>query len=498
MNLADDLRWSARRYPEKSALIFGDQQVTYADLDRTADRVAAGLHKIGVRKGDRVASVIPNRPSFAVVYYGTLRAGAVAVPLHPRLRAADLRPPLVAVTPRAIIAGESVANEVMSAGPHSEPVFVIGKHPTARPFEDILPDAPPPTVEIGPRDLAVIAHTSGITGRPKPVKLTHANLAASLDQLSEVPGAKVEPNDVVLGALPLSNVYGLNVVLTLSMRYGATILLEEKFDAQGTLRSVATHRATVIVGTPPMFEAWLQLSNAGEFDLSSVRFAVSGGSGLRAEVIEKFRAKFGIEIWEGYGLTEAASAVTTTRMSEQRAGSIGKVLPGQELRLVDRTGEEVLLGDPGEIWIRGPNVFSGYWGDDDASAQAFSGDWFMTGDIAYRDEDDYLWLVDPENEVVEVSGFKVYPKEVENALREHPAVAGAAAVGVADPRQGQKVKAFVVLQDGKFASEQDLVVHCTKHLARFKVPAAIEFVDELPRLESGLVMKRLLRRTRGS
>jgi long-chain acyl-CoA synthetase len=241
----------------------------------------------------------------------------------------------------------------------------------------------------------------------------------------------------------------------------------------------------------------MELHDPTRFDLSTVRFAVSGGSGLEPSVIDRFRQRFGVEIWEGYGLTEASSAVSTTRVADQRPGSIGKVLPGQELRIVDDSGADVLRGDPGEIWLRGPGVFKSYWNDEAATSAAFSGDWFMTGDVAYQDEGGYLWLVDPESDVIEISGFKVYPKEVEEALVEHPAVVEAAAVGERDPKQGHRVKAFVVLEENALVSEGELIVHCTKRLARFKVPAEIQFTSELPRLESGVVVKRILRRRSG-
>lgn len=494
-NLAEDLSKTSSSNPDKIALLHEEGSLSYAELNRRASSIAAGLAKIGVRVGDRVAIAVPNDPWFVALYYGTLRAGAIAVPFDPRLKASELRRPLATVSSRAIIAGETVANEVMAAGPHSAPVFVIGKHPTARPFEELLVDAEAHhAVAAGSDDVALIAHTSGTTGRPKAVSLSHANLSASLDQLAEVPASRVEPADVVIGVLPLSHVYGLNVVLGLSIRQGATVLLEERFHPEKTLRSVMSNGVTVLPAVPPMFRAWLELTDPGRFDLSAVRFAVSGGSGLDPQVFDEFRRRFGVEIWEGYGLTEASSAVTTTRMAEQRPGSIGKLLPGQELRIVDESGADVLLGDPGEIWLSGPNLFKSYWNDEHATADSFSGKWFMTGDVAYKDEDGYLWLVDAESDVIHISGFKVYPKEVEEVLTEHPAVEEAAAVGEPDPKQGQRVKAFVVTKEGASVGEGDLIVHCTTLLARFKVPAGIEFVSELPKLESGLVVKRILRR----
>lgn len=491
LNLADDLRFSGLRHPDKAALIFERRLLDYGELDSLADRVALGLHRLGIIKGDRVAAAVGNHPEFAALYYGTLRAGAVSVPLRTSLRAADLRAALTATSPRAIVADEAVANEVMSAGPHAAPVFVIGEHPTARPFGEILVEGSPPDVETTAADLAVVAFTSGTGGSPKGAMLTHGNLAANLEQMMQLPQARTEPDDVVLGVLPLYHVYGLNVVLGLSVRQGATVALEERFDPAGTMESAAANGVTILVGTPHMYRAWLAMG-ARRHDLSKVRFAVSGASALPAQLIADFRGAFGVEIWEGYGLTEASPTVATTRMGEQRPGSIGKVLPGQEIRLVDPLGDEVALGDPGEIWLRGPNVFRAYWEEDEATRAAFAGEWFRTGDVAYRDEEGYLWFAGRTQEVITVSGFHVYPREVEEAIASHPAVAEVAVVGEVDPRQGQRVKAFVVLRAGRSAGEEDIVVHCARRLARFKVPAGVDFVKELPVSDSGRVLKRLL------
>lgn len=490
--LPEDLRESARVEPNKTALISGRDRVTYSELDQQADRVAAGFHRLGIRKGDRVAFVLGNRPSFVALHYGVMRAGAISVPLSVRLRASDIRPYLANVNPRAIVVDESVAGEVISAGPHAAPVFVIGKHPAARPLEDILLDTGPPDVHLMPDDIAVVAYTSGVSGEPKGAALSHRNISASLDQMMQVPGATMEPTDIVYGLLPLYNIYALNIVLGMAIRRGATVVLEDTFDPQASLQTIVDRRVTVIAAIPPIYSAWISVPSESSFDLSGVRLAVSGGSALPARVQKAFQNRFGVEIWEGYGLTETASVVTTTMMGGQKQGSVGLPLPGQDLRIVDDDGEEAVVGDPGEIWIRGPNVFRGYWGDEEATYAAFSEDWFRTGDIAYQDEEGYVWLVDRDEEVIVVSGFRVFPKEVERVLLMHEAVADAAVVGGPDPRQGEKVKAIVVLRPGASAGESDLVVHCTRHLARFKVPAVIEFAEKLPHYESGAVMRRAL------
>lgn len=498
LNLADDLRSVGSARPDRIALHHHGRGVTYGELDRLANRLAFGLHKIGIRKGDRLSIVLGNLPEFAGLFYGALRLGAVAAPLNPLVPAHDLRPYIVKVHPRAIVTQESVAGEVMSAGPHPSPVFVIGKHPTARPFSDILMDGTPPSIETAASDLAVVAFTAGTSGPPKAVMLTHGNLDASISQLMEVPGARLDDDDVVLGALPLFQVYALNVVLALSIRQGATIALANAMDPADVMKAIVEVGVTVLVGTPRLYDAIYK--SASRQDLSRIRLAVSGGTRLTEERITRFREKFGVEIWEGYGLTETSSVVATTRIEKQRSGSIGKVLPGQEIRVVDEKGDEALPGDPGEIWVRGPNVFTGYWEDAAATTNAFAGEWLRTGDVAYKDEDGYLWLVDREQDVIVVSGFPVYPKEIEAVLRSHAGVADAAVVGEPDPKMGHRVKAFVVSSGpapsepkAPAPSETELIVFCTKSLARFKVPSRIEFVDDLPRQPTGEVIRTFLR-----
>jgi long-chain acyl-CoA synthetase len=492
VNLAEHLRANAQHHPHKAALIYEGRPISYSELDRQTDRVATGLHKLGITKGDRVCFVVGNRPAFAWIHFGILRAGAVSVPLSTRLTAHEIRPYLARVNPRAIVMDEDAAPEVISAGPHRAPLFVNGKHPAARPLDDILGDNPPSSVDIGPDDFAVIAYTSGTSENAKAAGLSHGNIAASLDQMTKVPGANIEPNDSVYGVIPLYYLYALNVVLGMTIRRGATVVLDDHFDPMNSLRTIVDRDVTVIAAIPPMYEAWLAIGDSERFDLSKVRLAVSGGSALSPLTLEGFRTKFGVEIWEGYGLTETASVVTTTKMAKQRPGSVGMPLPGQKVRIVDESGADVILGDPGEVWVRGPNVFRGYWGDEAATVAAFSDDWFRTGDLAYQDEDGYLWLVDRSEEVIEISGFKVYPHEVERVLVTHDAVADAAVVAEPDPRQGRRVKGIVVLEPGQTAGEDELIVHCTRHLARFKVPSVIEFVEELPRLESGAVLRRAL------
>jgi long-chain acyl-CoA synthetase len=271
-------------------------------------------------------------------------------------------------------------------------------------------------------------------------------------------------------------------------------VLMERFDPVASLEAVERHGVTVLLGAPPMFAAWLEAAGSREFDLSSVRLAVSGAAPLRASVLEAFRDRLGITIWEGYGLTEAAPVVTTNAMGEAAKGdSIGRPIPGVEVRVVDEDGEDAADGDPGEILVRGPNVFAGYWNRDEETDEAFHEGWFRTGDVAYRDEDGYLFIVDRNKDLIIVSGFNVYPREVEEAVMAHPKVAECAVVGVPDGRTGEAIRALVVPKRGEEPTEEDILEHCRARLARFKLPRDVHLVHALPRHATGKVLRRELR-----
>ena len=325
--------------------------------------------------------------------------------------------------------------------------------------------------------------------------LTHGNLVANLDQLGAVPALAEAASDVILLALPLFHLYGLNAVLNFMLRVGATGVLVERFDPVETLELVERYRVTVLCGVPPMFRAWLEAAGSRNFDVSSVRLAVSGAAALPPDLLEAFRERFGLSIWEGYGLTETGPAVTTNALApEPRGGSIGLPLPGVEVRLVAENGQEPEEGDPGEIVVRGPNVFRGYWRRVGETESAFLEDgWFRTGDVAYADEDGFLHLVDRKKDLVIVSGFNVFPKEVEDVVASHPAVDECAVVGVPDERTGEAIRALVVLRRGAKATADQIVDHCRATLARFKCPREVVFVDRLPKHVTGKVMRRELR-----
>lgn len=506
MNVADLVRETAGRLGSKAAIIFHDEAISYSELDLQIDRAAAGFAALGIRPGDRVGVLVHNIPHFIYAYEGLARAGAVTIPMNTMYTADEVSFILSDADARAVVVSEPFVGTVdglRDTLAMLEHVVVAG---TAAPvgamtWEQMVgrESGGPPAVESSPGALAVLAYTSGTTGKPKGAMLTHANLLANLDQMSQAQLLAEAEGDVVLLALPMFHIYALNVILGLTMRAGATAVLMERFDAVGSLGSIERHGVTVLFGAPPMFIAWLNTPGVERYDLSKVRLAVSGAAPLPAAVLEDFRRKLGITIWEGYGLTETAPGVTSNAMGpEAKPGSIGKPLPGVEVRIVDASSDDVEDGDPGEIVVRGSNVFAGYWRQDEASAEVLQDGWFRTGDVGYADADGYIFLVDRKKDLIIVSGFNVYPREVEDAIFRHPKVADVAVVGIQHPYTGEAVKAFVVLKPGESATEEEILEFCRRSLARFKCPQVIEFVKELPHLPTGKVLRRLLREGGGS
>ncbi|MCA1719759.1 MAG: long-chain fatty acid--CoA ligase [Actinobacteria bacterium] len=496
-NLAELVRAAAESSPDKAAFLFRDRTLTWSEVDRTVDAVAAGLIRLGARTGDRVAVQLGNTPDFPLVYFGALRAGLVAVPVNTSYTRGELSHCLGDSGARVLVTSRSGADvglqlvgklgtleHVVVADVASAPQGATSLDELGRPGERV--DAVG-----GGEDLAVLIYTSGTSGRPKGAMLSHRALLANLEQCSHIDPPATSPDDVVLLVLPLFHIYGLNAALGAVAREGATGVLIERFDPVDTLEEVRRRHVTNLVGAPPMYVAWSMLPDIGDA-FSSVRLALSGAAPLPSAVLHRVLDVTGHHVFEGYGLTETAPVLTTTLMSEvAKPASIGRPVPGVELRLVDEQGQPVEEGDPGEIVVRGANVFSGYW-PDGAGGPDEDG-WFATGDIAVQDDDGDLFLVDRRKELILVSGFNVYPREVEDVLSAHPDIAEAAVLGVTHPYTGESVKALVVLEPEGRLSAEDVIAHCARSLARFKCPTAVEFVPELPHSATGKVSKGRLR-----
>jgi long-chain acyl-CoA synthetase len=483
------VRDAARRRPGAPAVVDGDQRLTWADLDAAVDRAAAGYAARGLVPGDRVAVQLPNGAPWLRAVLGALRAGLVVVPVNTAFTDPELEHVLTDSGAALLVAG---ADRAALAG-----VPVCDGPPDG--------DGEPPTVPADPDRLAFLAYTSGTTGRPRGAMLTARALRANQEQCLALDPPPVREDDRVLLVLPLFHVYGLNAGFGLVAATGACAVLQPAFDPRASLALMAEEGITAVPGAPPMYQAWLAAADAAGSDaelrraFAGVRLASSGAAPLPAETWTAMRRRADVTVWEGYGLTEAAPVVTSTlAVGRAKPECIGGPLPGVELELRDtadtleRPAREHLTEEgPGEIWIRGANLFDGYWPDGGGGPDRDG--WLGTGDLAYRDADGDLHLVDRRSDLVLVSGFNVYPAEVERVLDAHPAVAESAVIGVPDRRTGAAVRAVVVLRPGRTATAEELREHAARSLARYKVPTSVHFLPSLPHSLTGKVSRARLR-----
>lgn len=495
MNLAEIIG----SHPDEAvALRFRGEDVTYGDLRRRAGAVRAFLADSGIGEGERVALLFGPTPDFAVAYFGVLGGGAVAVPLNPNSPLPELVAELSAVR----------ASLVLVAPQGDRGAVPAAEELTAHGFATVTLDAaegggagPAPLVERSGEEPAVLLFTSGTAGPPKAAVLTHGSLLANIEQVELRVGLAATADDVGLLAVPPYHILGLNAVLGVQLYAGGRLVMLERVDPASLLAAVASERVTILVGVPQLFSALASYEEARGDELASVRLACSGAAPLPPETAEGFERRFGLPVWQGYGLTEASPTVTFPDLSGlSRPGSVGLPLPGVELRVVDADGEDVDAGDPGEILVRGPNVFAGYFEDPRATSQALDKrGWLHTGDVAVMSEEGVVTIVDRRKDLIIVSGFNVFPAEVEQVLEAHPKVVRAAVVGVPDERQGESVGAFVVPVEGAWESgtelpepglADELVSHCRRYLARYKCPATVSFVRELPSAIGGKVLRR--------
>jgi long-chain acyl-CoA synthetase len=503
-NVAELLSATARARPDATALVDTTASVTlsWADVDAAADAQALELSAAGLTAGDRVALCLPTSAAFAVALFGVLRAGGVAVPLSPQGPGSELRT-LLEHSGASLLIGPGTGTET-GALDVSDGVRVLAAAS--------VPDQRPEPVEpVGAgEDLAVLSYTSGTTGPPRGVMLSHRALLANVAQLEQLPVRVVEPGDRVLITIPIFHVYGLGPGLLAGTSAGATLVLAERFDVHQALADCAEYRVTSLLGVPTMYVelAALPAEELGA-GLATVRLLTSGAAPLHPRVLAAIRGATGLGVFEGYGLTETAPVVTTTMVTGYpKPGSVGRPLPGVEVRLVDSDGtagpvpldpadpDDVFTDDgqsmgTGLVSIRGENLFSGYWPGGEHGPDAEG--WFRTGDVGYVDIDGDLHLVDRANDLIIVNGFNVFPHEVESVIDALPGVAESAVVGVVDERSGEAVKAVIVPEPGAALSEQQVMDACTKQLAGYKVPRTVEFADSLPHSPTGKLRRMKLR-----
>jgi long-chain acyl-CoA synthetase len=520
-NLAALVTAAAHARPDAEALVDERRRVTWAQLERECAAVANGLADQGMVAGNRVALLLTNRIEFVTTYLGALRTGLVAVPLNPTSATGEIVRVLAdaqvrvvvcetatAAGTRAAVAGladalEGADEELRARAVVPQVVVVDAPElPGEQSYADLAadPSGPAPVAPRDPEWLAVLLYTAGTSGRPRAAMLPHRALLANVEQAASLSPPPLDSSDRVLGVLPLFHVYGLNAVLGQALRQQACVVLAERFDPEAALALIGRESLTNVPIAPPALASWAARDDLGR-RFSGVRTVLSGASPLAVEVAERFAAATGLVVHQGYGMTEAAPVVTTTLgnrpgpAATPKPGSVGRALPGVEIRIVDEAGRDVEDKGPGEIWVRGDNLFCGYWpaGENGPGPDG----WYATGDVGYLDPDGDLFLVDRLKEIVIVSGFNVYPVEIEEAIGEVAGVAEVAVVGVADAEGVERVVAYVVADPDAWVRADrlaaDVRAHCEQRLAPFKRPRDVHVVDELPHAVSGKVAKGRLR-----
>ena len=486
-NLADLVSDNAARIPDAPAIVVADRTVGWSELERLVRAVAGGLVARGLQRGDRVAMLVGNSPEFVYTYFGILRAGMVAVPINTSYTPREVTQ-LLQQSQSGLLVCDAERRELAADAAGDVPTVEIA---TADWRRLTVGSTPPPAQPVDPESTAVLLFTSGTAGTPKGVMLSHRALRANLEQLAQLddPPA-MTASDKVLVLLPLFHSYALNAVLGMAAFTGATVVLGARSAPEAALQLVRRHGATVVATAPPMYQAWSRIADLADA-LRGVRLLISGAAPLSGEVFRVFEQIAGVAVWEGYGMTEASPVITSSLASgHPKPGAVGKPIPGVELQLRDADGEQVTDGDPGEVVIRGANLFSGYWPDGHDGPDADG--WWATSDVGIIDADGDLHLVDRRSDLIIVSGFNVYPREVESVLEEMPGVTEVAVVGVPDESTGETVKAFVVAAHDEVDAAAVIDFAGTK-LARFKCPTIVEFVEALPHSATGKVAKSTLR-----
>ncbi|MDQ4040058.1 MAG: long-chain fatty acid--CoA ligase [Actinomycetota bacterium] len=490
-HLVTNLIEAARDDGDLPAVKLDNEVLSFRDLLDAASRTAGLLRARGLQPGDRIGLVLPNVPAFPVLFYGSLMAGCVVVPMNPLLKAREIEYCLRDSGAKLVVSsergGEAAASAAQSVGVEHVPVGPAG------PSTDQLGSAPKldAAVERGDDDNAVLLYSAGMTGKPMGAQLTHANLGSNTNVAVSILGCV--RGDVMMGCLPLFHVFGLTCGLNTAVAARACLTLIPRFHPAKALEVIARDGVTIFLGVPTMYSALLQTQNRDSYDLSTLRTCVSGGSAMPVEVLTAFEQTFGCVLLEGYGLSETSPVVTFNhRDAERKPGSIGTPVPGMQVKLVDDQGAETPPGHDqvGEIAIRGGGVMKGYWGRPAETAAAIPDGWFRSGDLATRDNDGYYFIVDRKKDMIIRGGYNVYPRDVEDALCEHESVAEAAVIGLAHPDLGEEVGALVVLEAGANTSVEELQSFVRERVAAYKYPRRMWIVEKLPKDADGNILRR--------
>lgn len=511
MNLSSRLGETAKNYYDKPAYIFQGNVCTYAELDGAVTKFADGLEKLGIKKGDHIALVLGNTPHFVIGFYGALRLGATVIPINPIYTPAEIGYILGNGDVRAVITLDllvplferinehlpKVEHLIVCETPEGEnseiDVSKLSVYPELKSFTSVVGSGDLSFVgpTLADEDVAVILYTSGTTGKPKGAMLTHRNLYSNARDVAEY--LKISEQDRVITTLPMFHVFCLTVALNAPLMNGGTMLIVPKFSPKEIFQIAREHEATVFAGVPTMYNFLLQYPEGNPEDLSTLRLCISGGAAMPVALLKGFEQKFNVLVSEGYGLSEASPVTCFNPLDRPRKpGSIGTSIINVENKVINENGDEVSVGQVGELIVRGPNVMKGYYKMPEESNATLRNGWLYTGDLARMDEEGYFYIVDRKKDMIIVGGYNVYPREVEEVLYNHPDVVEAAVLGVPDPNQGEAVLCYVVKKNVSL-TEENLLDYCREHLAKYKLPSKIEFIEELPKNTTGKILRRALK-----
>lgn len=512
MNLVSKVYETSKLQPEKSAYHFMGKDTSYAEFDQSVSMFATALQGLGVERGDHVAFLLGNTPHFLISLYATMRIGATAIPINPIYSPDEISYILHNSDAKVVIAIDPLlplVEKAVNGFPTIEQYIICEVSPDVgerfaaltdmvkskvKLFSSIIatgrPDVQPVAVE--ENETAIILYTSGTTGHPKGAMLTHGNLFSNARDVADYLG--FSEDDRVVATLPVFHVFALTVVVNAPLLKGATILLVPRFSPGDVFETIKSQKATVFAGVPTMYNFLYQYPAAVREDFETVRLAISGGASLPVALLHNFEDKFDVRVSEGYGLSEASPVTCFNPLDRDRVpGSIGTNIVNVENKVVNELGEEVPVGEVGELIVKGPNVMKGYYKMPEETAATIRDGWLYTGDLARQDEEGYFYIVDRKKDLIIVGGYNVYPREVEEVLFAHSAIVEAAVIGVPDPDFGEEVQAFVVLKENAQVNEEQLKQFCAQKLAKYKVPAVIEFLDELPKNTTGKILRRSLK-----
>ena len=512
LNLTSFLDDSAIKYANKPAFTFNDTTLSFSQINTAANQIANGLLSQGIKKGDKIALSCLNLPYFPMIYFGILKMGGIVVPLSVLLKEEEIHFHLENSHAKAYFCFEGTPDLPMgqmgySAFNNSERCTyffnIMGNPKSPSPFDDAVTLSElmlqqPITfdsLETSAEDTAIIVYTSGTTGQPKGAELTHSNLVMNAMVCQEF--IQIRPDDVQLIVLPLFHIFAMTVQMNMGIYKGTHSILLPRFDANDAYTLMTKHKVSVFAGVPTMY--WGLINNMDESaDLSKItkylRLAVSGGAALPLAVLNDFKQKFDLKILEGYGMSEGSPVVTFNQPDVGfKAGSIGTPIWGVQVKLTDNNGNEVPQGEKGELWYKGHNVMKGYYNRPNANTETITNGWLHSGDVAIKDKDGFYFIVDRTKDMIIRGGLNVYPRQVEEVMIQHEAVSLVAVIGIPDEQMGEEIKAYVVLNEGMSVSAKDLQAFTKEHIASYKYPREIEFIDALPMSATGKILKKELR-----